>query len=72
MNECIEGSDKRNSIFLDQYEATYERILTGAEEIIRRMKRTYLEKKEFCTRVAQDHNEYLEPYLGLEDNKSKY
>jgi hypothetical protein len=36
---------------MDQYETTYERILTGAEEIVRRMKRTYKEKKEFCRRI---------------------
>lgn len=53
----MKGSDKRNAVFMDDYEATYERILTGAEQIIRRMKRTYFEKKKFCQSIIENHGE---------------
>jgi hypothetical protein len=72
IEETLMGSEKRNKVYMDQYETTYERVLTGAEEIIRRMKRTFYEKKEFCRIIMEDHPEYYLDYLELGQIKGKY
>lgn len=64
VGESLRASERRNGTFMDQYEATYERILAGAEEIVRRMKRTFHAKREFCQRVVEDHAEYVVIHAG--------
>lgn len=50
------NNEERNKLFSEIFESTYDRMMVGAEQIIRKMKNTYLQKKNFWKKIVEEHH----------------
>lgn len=56
VEDSLVNNEERNKLFSEIFESTYDRMMVGAEQIIRKMKNTYLQKKNFWKKIVEEHH----------------
>lgn len=57
VEKSLDGNEERNQLINEGFETAYQRMLVGAEQVIRKMTNTFMEKRDFWKRVVEGHPE---------------
>lgn len=57
VEKSLSANDQRNQLISEGFETAYNRMLVGAEQIIRKMTNTFAQKRDFWKKVIESHPE---------------